>query len=150
MKKFSHNRPMPIATHALHNQPRTFAAGLVAISLAYWAMQAWQWAAPLKPPQPVVVVQQQAAVAQPQWASVLQPAASGSTPAASTLSQWQVLGIVSTQAEQGIAMLRSPAGEELLVRTGQSLAPGLVLQHVSDTAVHISLPNGQTQQILAK
>lgn len=138
---------MHSAPHALHNQPRTIAAGLVAISLAYWAMQAWQWSAPLQPPQPVVV-QQMAAVAQPQWASVLQPAASGSTPsAASTLSQWQVLGIVSTQAEQGIAMMRSPSGEELLVRTGQALAPGLVLQHVSDTAVHISLPSGQVQQI---
>ena len=139
---------MNVATHALHIQPRTFAAGLVAISLAYWVMQAWQWSAPLQPPQPVVVVQQQEAVAQPQWASVLLPSASVSTLApASTLSQWQVLGIVSTQADQGIAMLRSPAGEELLVRTGQALAPGLVLQHVSDTAVHITLPNGQVAKL---
>lgn len=138
---------MSTATAAQHNQPRNLVVGIVAVSLAHWAMQAWQWSAPLQSPQPVVL-QQQEVVAQAQWTSVLLPPASGSTPApASTLSQWHVLGIVSTQAELGIAMLRSPAGEELLVRTGQSFAPGLVLKYVTDTAVHITLPNGQTQQI---
>jgi hypothetical protein len=112
-------------------------------------MQVWQWSAPLQPLQPVVV-QQQASAVQSQWASLLQPGSTGSTSsAASTLSQWQVLGIVSTQAEQGIAMMRSPSGEELLVRTGQALAPGLVLQHVSAAAVHVAMPSGQVQQIQA-
>jgi len=146
---FVHNVAMPFPPKTLHNQPRTLAAGLVAISLAYWAMQVWQWSAPLQPLQPVVV-QQQASAVQSQWASLLQPASPGSKPpVASTLSQWQVLGIVSTQAEQGIAMMRSPSGEELLVRTGEALAPGLVLQQVTDVAVHIAMPGGQVQLIQA-
>jgi hypothetical protein len=146
---FSHNVVMPIAIQLTHLSRNLF-GGLLVVAVVYWGMQVWQWAAPLQQPQAVVLPTAPVA-ASAQWATLLAPSQhTQNFTASQQLSQWQLLGIVSTQAEQGLAMFRSPSGEELLVRTGQELAPGLVLQQVNDSFIYITIPNGQTQQIAVK
>jgi hypothetical protein len=138
---------MPIAMQPLHLSRNVF-GGLALVSVVYWGMQVWQWSAPLQPLQPVAV--QQAAGVQSQWAGLLVASQGIAGSVSEPLSQWQLLGVVSTQAEQGIAMLRSPSGEELLVRTGQQLAPGLVLKLVADDFVQVAMPSGQVGQLKVK
>lgn len=135
------------------SRPRYGASALgmvLVLSMMYWVMQIWQWSAPLTTPAPVVLNNPTAAQeAREQWAQLFEPGTllTNSNNTTNSASQWKLLGIVSAHSGKGIAMLSSPSGEELLARSGENLAPGLVLQQVHDDHVLLGADAQSTHKL---
>jgi hypothetical protein len=112
----------------------------VLIGMVFWYMQALQWSSPLTKPVAVTPLNTPSAAQMGQWQQLLMGVAAPATHnlegATNTQwAQWQLLGVVSSEAGFGIAMLANPAGEELLVRTLEALLPGIFLLEVHDQHV---------------
>jgi hypothetical protein len=125
------------------------------VSVLFWWMQVWQWSGTLTQPVEVTLFHTAAQTTEGNWARLFTGALTTQGLASASVPQWtgwQLLGVVSSHSGAGIAMLVSPAGEELMVRTSEALLPGVYLLEVHDQHVLIgaSLQDAVTLKQLDK